>query len=122
MHSIPLKKEPNNYSKFSVFASSALLQLFFNSNSVSFVEEGRKNISCSRTQGTLATLLRAPFLVLIYPWGLVRELFHNGVRCAYLHFSYITMLPKLKALKINWRFGKSSSNILQHFHTVFLPL
>jgi len=33
MHFIPLKKEPSNYSKCSAFASSALLHLFFNSNS-----------------------------------------------------------------------------------------
>jgi len=32
----------------------ALLHLSFNSNSVSFVEKGRKNISCSRAQVTLA--------------------------------------------------------------------
>jgi len=37
---IPLKKEPSNYSKCSAFASSSLLHLFFNSNSVSFVERG----------------------------------------------------------------------------------
>jgi len=57
MHYIPLKNEPSNYSKYSAFASSALLHLFFNSNSVSFAEEGRKNISCPRAQGTLATPL-----------------------------------------------------------------
>jgi len=39
MHFIPLKKEPSNYSKCFAFASSALLHLHFNSNSVSFVEE-----------------------------------------------------------------------------------
>jgi len=57
MHFIPLKKEPSNYSKCSAFASSALLYLSFNSNSISFVEGGRKNISCPRAQGTLATPL-----------------------------------------------------------------
>jgi len=59
MHFIPLKKEPSNYSKYSAFASFALLHLFFNSNSVNFVEGGgrRKNISCPRAQGTLATPL-----------------------------------------------------------------
>jgi len=36
-----------------------LLHLSFNSNSVSFVERGRKYISCSRAQGTLATPLQA---------------------------------------------------------------
>jgi len=54
MHFIPFKKETSNYA----FASSALLQLFFNSNSVSFVEGGCKNISCPRAQGTLATPLQ----------------------------------------------------------------
>jgi len=34
-----------------------ILHLFFNSNSVSFVEGGQKNISCPRAQGTLATPL-----------------------------------------------------------------
>jgi len=38
MRFIPLKKEPSNYSKYSIFAFSALLHLFFNSNSISFVE------------------------------------------------------------------------------------
>jgi len=42
------KKKPSNYNKCSAFASSALLHLFFNSNSVSFVERGRKNISSPR--------------------------------------------------------------------------
>jgi len=55
MHFITLKKEPSNYSKCSAFVSSALLHLFFNSNFVSFVEGGRKNISCPRAHGTLAT-------------------------------------------------------------------
>jgi len=40
------------------FASSALLNLFFISNTVVFVDGGRKNISCSRAQGTLATPLQ----------------------------------------------------------------
>jgi len=51
------KQEPSNSSICSAFASSALLHLFFNSNSVSFVEGERKNISCPRAQGTLATPL-----------------------------------------------------------------
>jgi len=38
MHFIPLKKETSNYSKHSAIASSALLHLFLNSNSVSFIE------------------------------------------------------------------------------------
>jgi len=58
---IPLTKEPSNYCKCSTFASSALLHLIFNSNSLSFVERGRKNISCSRAQGTLATPLLSSF-------------------------------------------------------------
>jgi len=33
------------------------LQLFFTSNSVGFVDKGRKNISCPRAQGNLATPL-----------------------------------------------------------------
>jgi len=58
MHFIPLKKETSNYSKCSAFTSFALFHpFFFNSNSVSFVEGGRKNISCSRAQGSLATPL-----------------------------------------------------------------
>jgi len=57
MHFILLKKETSNYSKFSAFASSTLLHLFFNLNSVIFVEGGRKNISCPRAHGTLATPL-----------------------------------------------------------------
>jgi len=39
------------------FASSKFLQLFFTSNSVAFVDRERKNISCPRAQGTLATPL-----------------------------------------------------------------
>jgi len=39
------------------FASSALLHLFFTSNSVVFVDGGCKNISCPMAQGTLATPL-----------------------------------------------------------------
>jgi len=38
-----------------VFASSALLHLIFFSNSVVFVDRGRKIIPCPRAQGTLAT-------------------------------------------------------------------
>jgi len=57
MHFITLKKENSNCSKYSAFASFALMHLFFNSNSVNFVEGGRKNISCPRAQGTLATPL-----------------------------------------------------------------
>jgi len=53
MHFIPHKKK-RKYCKCSAFASSALLHLFFNSNSVSFVEGGHKNISCLRAQGTQA--------------------------------------------------------------------
>jgi len=41
------------------FVSSKFLQLFFTSNSVVFVDRGRKNISCSRAKGTLATPLQA---------------------------------------------------------------
>jgi len=37
-----LKKETNNYSKYSAFAFFALLHLFFNSNSVSFIEGGAR--------------------------------------------------------------------------------
>jgi len=57
MHFIQLKKETNNYSKCSAFASSAHLHLFFKSNSVTFVEGGRKNIFCPRAQGNQATPL-----------------------------------------------------------------
>jgi len=41
------------------FTSSSLLHLFFTSNSVVFVDKGRKSISCPRAQGTLATPLAA---------------------------------------------------------------
>jgi len=58
MHFIPLKKETSIY-RCSAFASSVLLHLFFNSNSVSFVEGRRENISCPGAQGTLATPLFA---------------------------------------------------------------
>jgi len=57
MRFVSLKKETSNYYKYSAFAFSALLYQFFNSNSVSFVEGGRKSISCPRAQGTLATPL-----------------------------------------------------------------
>jgi len=55
---INLKKEHNNYSKCSIFAS-ALLYLFFTSNSVVFVD-GMFLFFCyfySRVQGTLAAPL-----------------------------------------------------------------
>jgi len=54
MRFITLKKEQNNYSKCSVFASSTLLHLFFTSNSVVIVDTGRKIIPCPKAQGTLA--------------------------------------------------------------------
>jgi len=57
MHFILLKKGTSNYSEYSAFASSALSHLFFYSNSVNFVEVERKNISCPKAQGTLATPL-----------------------------------------------------------------
>jgi len=57
MRFILLKKEPSNYSKYSAYASSALLHQFFNSNCEGFVEGGRKNICCPRALGTLATPL-----------------------------------------------------------------
>jgi len=40
-----------------IFASSKLFRLFFISNFIVFVDWGRKNISCSSAQGTLATPL-----------------------------------------------------------------
>jgi len=57
---ITLKKDRNNYSKCCVFSSSVLLHLFFTSNSVIFVDRGRKIIPCPRAQGTLATPLLKP--------------------------------------------------------------
>jgi len=39
------------------FASFALLYLFITSNSVVFVDRGRKTIPCPRAQGSLATPL-----------------------------------------------------------------
>jgi len=50
-------KKKRNYCKCSAFASCALLHLLFNSNSVSFAEGRRKNISCPTAQGTLAAPL-----------------------------------------------------------------
>jgi len=41
----------------SVFASFALLHVFFTSNSVDFVDRGRKIIPCPKAQGTLTTPL-----------------------------------------------------------------
>jgi len=41
----------------SAFTCSALLHLFFSSNSAVFMTRGRKNISCPRAQCTLATPL-----------------------------------------------------------------
>jgi len=52
-----LKNGPNNYRICSTFASSAVLHLFFTSNSVDFVDGGRKNVSYPRAQGILATPL-----------------------------------------------------------------
>jgi len=52
------QKEKNNYST----SAFAFLHLFFTSNSVVFVNGGRKNVSCPRAQGTLATpLVLIPF-------------------------------------------------------------
>jgi len=48
---------PSKKNKFCIFQ---ILQLFFTSNSVVFVDRWRKNISCSRAQGTLATPLPLP--------------------------------------------------------------
>jgi len=58
----PQKKKQNNISKCSAFASSPLLYLFFHFNSAVFVDSGRKNISCPRAQGTLATPLWSRYL------------------------------------------------------------
>jgi len=69
MHFIPLKKETSNYA----FASFALLHLFFNSNPVSFVKGGCKNISCSRAQDILATPL--PTIINIAPESLNNSIF-----------------------------------------------
>jgi len=60
MSSITLKKDRNNCSKCSVFASSALLHLrvvFFTSNSVVFIDRGAHDYSLPRAQGTLITPL-----------------------------------------------------------------
>jgi len=49
MRFITIKKEQNNYSKYSSsFASSALLYLFFISNSVVFVGRGARIFLASR--------------------------------------------------------------------------
>jgi len=44
-------------SKQNKFCIFQILQLFFTPNSVTFVDKRRKNISCPRAQGTLATPL-----------------------------------------------------------------
>jgi len=54
---LPSKKEQNNCSKCSVFASFALFHLFFTSNSIRFVDKERKSIFCPRAQDTLTTPL-----------------------------------------------------------------
>jgi len=51
MRFITLLKDQNNYSIRSAFASSALMHLFFTSNSVVFVDGESKNVSCPRAQG-----------------------------------------------------------------------
>jgi len=56
MRFITLKKEQNNYDVL-LLLRLQLSHLFFILNSVIFVDEGRKNISCPRVQGTLATPL-----------------------------------------------------------------
>jgi len=43
----------NNYSKWSAFAFTEAFPPIFTSNSVVFVDDGRKNVSCPRAQGTL---------------------------------------------------------------------
>jgi len=60
MRFITYKREKDNYSTSSAFASFALLRLLFTSNSVVTVllTGRRKNISCSRTQGIVATPLQ----------------------------------------------------------------
>jgi len=45
MRFVTLKKEQNNYRKCSVFASSALLHLFFTLNLVVFVDRGAQYYS-----------------------------------------------------------------------------
>jgi len=54
---IILKKSKITTENVLIFASSVLLHLIFTSNSVVFVDGRRKNISCPRAQGTLATPL-----------------------------------------------------------------
>jgi len=58
------KKEQNYYSKCSAFASFELLQLFFTSNPVAFVDGGaRMFLSCPKAQGTPATPLAIKLLL-----------------------------------------------------------
>jgi len=69
------------------FASLKFLQLFFTSNSVVFVGRGRKNISCSRAQGTLATSLiwNTRKLMRIYNeiiWGKILTVLTPAPLCA----------------------------------------
>jgi len=97
MHFIPLKKEPSNYSKYSAFAFCALLYQFFNSNSGSFVEGGRKNISCPRAQGTLAT----PLCFCNYSWSA------PGFRRRKIYAAFLTaflMLMTTEIISIGFNF------------------
>jgi len=57
MRFITRKKNKITTVNVSAFASFALLHLFFTLNFVVFVDGGRKNISCPRSQSTLATPL-----------------------------------------------------------------
>jgi len=59
----------------------SLLHHFFNSNSVSFVERGRKNISCPRAQGTLATPLamhQSSYGLLVFSYELMTSNMGEG--------------------------------------------
>jgi len=52
---------------------------FFYSNSVSFVEEGHKNISCPRSQGTLATPLQQVRISRFSSFNIMSYLIYNNL-------------------------------------------
>jgi len=63
MHFMTLKKNKITIVKCSTFASYALLHLFFTLNSVVYVDGGRKNIFCPRTEQQ--DILAKPLLIRI---------------------------------------------------------
>jgi len=74
-------KKEHNCSKCSAFTSSAAFALIFHFKLV-FVDGGRKNISCPRAQGTLATPL------LKQSWKVME--FSYSIAVATLYYCYVS--------------------------------